>query len=360
MRPYPLYVLISISLFVFSCKEKAEEKPVTREEALALAKKIDSAVANKKSYYFVTLIHERVFADRTAKLLEQEVNANFIDKVRKGLLRSDIAQQINSRLSEENGSFELLRHYEKDNVQHLLYRLYGSQGLNYQDFELIKVDGEVYIADVFVYVSGENLSKSLADGYGQVNVKLEDFHALSRIQKLLSEQRYEDAKNAYDNLPANLKNRKTVQIVYLAVCAGLDKQAYAEALNAFETKYRDEPFMELSLLDGYFLREEFNKALDVVDKLDSMLGRDPFLDYFRYNIYTKMNKRPEALQAIENVHKAMPQFMSGYLELIATYLEDGEYEKARPLVESYRSNKKFNQDLLEEHLELYPGFEPQH
>jgi hypothetical protein len=366
MRPNTLNFLIGICLLIFSCREIPFEMPVTRDEALTMSKKIDSAVANNKSDYFISLISERAFAGRVKKVTKVNISAGMLEGLHAGLVKADLVAQIKRSLSDESGGYELVKHYEKDKAHHLIYRLYGTDGLNYTDFELTKVDGKVQIADMFFYISGENLSKSLADFVTQLTneqaykgVKKEDLQAMQTIKLLLTGGRHEEAKKIYDRLPDVMKNQKLVQVLHIAICGGLDDQTYANALDEFELRYRHEPNMLISLIDSYIMRKDFTSALDAVNKVDSMIDKDPFLDYFRYSFYTQLNKPQEALQAIENLNKAMPHFDAGVVELIVTYLEEGQYEKARPLVRSYRSNEKFNQDLLEQNLVLFPGFEPE-
>jgi tetratricopeptide (TPR) repeat protein len=87
-----------------------------------------------------------------------------------------------------------------------------------------------------------------------------------------------------------------------------------------------------------------------------MIDKDPFLDYYRYIFYFNMDKKQEALAALEKLYKAMPEYGKGVLELIVNYLLARDFDKARPLVTYYRSKEDFDQDALEENLRASPDF----
>jgi len=79
-----------------------------------------------------------------------------------------------------------------------------------------------------------------------------------------------------------------------------------------------------------------------------MIDKDPFLDYYRYLMYTLKQDKVNALKYIEALVKNMPDFQDGVLELILTYREEGQTEKANALIKDYRSRSAFNQRKLEQ------------
>jgi hypothetical protein len=61
------------------------------------------------------------------------------------------------------GSFKMIKQYEKGGSQHAVFRIRGGNGFSYIDMELTKLKEKVGIADMFLFSSGENLSASLAE-----------------------------------------------------------------------------------------------------------------------------------------------------------------------------------------------------
>jgi len=62
-----------------------------------------------------------------------------------------------------NGSLRMLRSFEKDGQRHLLFRVFGTGGLNYYDFLLVKMKDSVKAAGVLTYVTGEPMTSTVAE-----------------------------------------------------------------------------------------------------------------------------------------------------------------------------------------------------
>jgi tetratricopeptide (TPR) repeat protein len=356
MRPC-FTLFIAVLLLFPSCKEK--EQPVTKDDALAYAKKIDSAVANKDISFFATFINEEAFAKKIKAQGDMGSLSGLKEGLHKGLQNSELGKQIINNTRSEEGKYELVKHYEKGGKHHLIYRLYGG-GLNYHDYELIKENDRVSVADIFIYASGENFSKSMADfivNMTREGASVKDVQSMPAITALVNQGKFEEAKRKFDELPEVVKNQKLTQIYYVTLCAQLpDQGEYEKVVRKFEFRFRHEPAMHLMLIDAYVFRKEYDRALLAVNRIDSMIDKDPFLDYYRYIFYFNMDKKQEALAALEKLYKAMPEYGKGVLELIVNYLLARDFDKARPLVTYYRSKEDFDQDALEENLRASPDF----
>src|SRR5690349_5353250 len=145
MRPYLLYSLLFCLLFTVSCKVK--EKPVNKEEALAMAKNIDSAVTHSAGEYYWELFNMDVFFERMAASSGFEASFAVKRSAKAEMKASGFGTQFIKQLALSEGNrYELAKHYEKNQVHHLLFRLYGEAGFNYHDYELTKVGDKVFIA----------------------------------------------------------------------------------------------------------------------------------------------------------------------------------------------------------------------
>lgn len=358
MRPLFACKIAVVFVLLASCTEN--EQAVSKEEALAMAHIIDSAIANNKVSYYGSLLNIDILAKRIAASSEVGDLKQFKKGLQEGMKNSELGRQIVEGLKNEGGGYELVRHYERNKVQHLLYRFYG-QGINYHDYELTKLNGRVCIADIFLYTSGEKLSKSMADLMMSIKqdgtaIKSNQVFAINQLKKLLNKGDYEEARKQYDEMPDTFKDHKFFQIFYLSIAEGLGYEEYEKALRRFEVRYRHEPNMLLSLIDAYIVRKEYDRALVAINQIDSMVGKDPYLDYYRYIFYGETGKTEEGLACLEKLYSAMPQYEDGALELLVNYLDAKNYDKARKLISEYRTNQKFDQARLEETLSAYPGF----
>lgn len=80
------------------------------------------------------------------------------------------------------------------------------------------------------------------------------------------------------------------------------------------------------------------------------------LDYYRYLCFNLMDDQPKGIESLEKLMKTMPDFEEGLVELIATYLQVKEYDKARPLIKKFRSRASFNQASLDLILATHADF----
>jgi tetratricopeptide (TPR) repeat protein len=130
---------------------------------------------------------------------------------------------------------------------------------------------------------------------------------MPKMRQLLNEGKNKEALEIYDRLPQKIKSMKAVQITHILITSGLDDdEKYEAAINEYTTLYPNEPNMHLLLLDGYFIKKEYDKALHSVNEMDKMIDKDPFLDYYRYLIYKTMEDTVHAKTSIETLMKNMP------------------------------------------------------
>jgi len=357
-----LVLLLLLPLFLLSCEE--QEQPLTKEEAVALGKRLQTSVENGHSQLFDSLFMNPVFVDRIIKESGEMLGKKYKKALTDALKKRTIGREMLKSMSADD-TYEFLRHYEKDQRHHLIFRMYGSSGINYHDIELTKVNDRIGLADMYVYMTGENFSKTLS----RVMVLLVDRaseqsedNALSaaksvqEIRNLMNRQQYDKALELYTALPADFKKDKAIQLMHISIVSELDEEQYREALTAFEKQYGQDPSAQLSLFDLYFLNEDYEKALKVLDVLETSIQGDPVLNIYRSVLYTRMEQPQKSIQALETLYEAKPDFENGVLELIANYIEVKESKKAETLIGTYRANKKFNQQKLDNLKFLYPDF----
>ena len=154
-------------------------------------------------------------------------------------------------------------------------------------------------------------------------------------------------------MPESLQNEKAIQLIYLSITSSIDGDVYVQALNNFEKLFGNDPSAQLALFDGYFVKGDYDKVLTVIDKIDTEL-QDPFLNYYRGLVYVQKKEDGKAIQYLEKLNTAMPNFEDGALELLANYLNSGQYKQADALITTYKHNTLFSQTRLNDIKELYP------
>jgi len=353
-----LQPVLALLILLSSCSPKeAKEEPVSKEEALAFSGKLDSSIRYKLPYLFNSLINKKVFTDKIAAASGTKVDANIMKGVEDGLKQMDLGQNIIQGIR-DNGFYELVKQYEKNNKQHLLFRLYSDAGLNYHDFELTKRKGEVGIADMYIYLSGENLSKTLGDLLTSFS-ELKGDHdsepyvqakAVRKMKELYQSGEVEEAKDYYEQLPESLKKQKAIQIMNIQISSKIDDEAHTKAIKSYQSFYPDEANINLLQLDYFITQRDYKSSMDAIDKLDAMINTDPFLDYIRALVSNLMNEPAQSITYLERLHKNMPTYGDGELELIAHYLDNADEDKANALIEDYKKNEEFDQQKLTNYL----------
>lgn len=349
-------------LLVFFQACTVPEQPVTKEEAMTLAHKIEHSVANRNSALLDKLFDEEGFAKRVASEAHRSLNKELLKGAMEGIERMRFGQQIVQALDSQ-GTYLLVKRYEKDKRQHLLFRLYKGGSVNYHDYELVKRGDAIKVIDVFIYINGESLSKTLADALLMVQDKMPDMskadldrlNKIKTIKTLIAQGDYSKARDYYDEMPYDLKKQRLFQLMHIQIGSGMGDELYAAAMNEYRTLFPNDPNMYLLMIDAYVLQKDYPKALEAVNKLDSFINKDPFQDYYRGLMYKLLQDTAQSRICFERLHTYMPGFGKGTIELIVSYAKTGQMDKAVQLVKQARNDGSLSTQTVENLLILHPN-----
>jgi hypothetical protein len=349
------FFLFAFSLLFIACKPP--EKPVTKEEALTLAKAIANSTKNKNVKLFRSYFDYDAMADKIAIQSENKLTKEEKYSLKAGFDNADLPGKIIQPIGND-GTYEFVKHYEKDKIQHLIFRLYASEGMNYHDFELINKNGKPKIADIYVYLTGENISKTFSDlmlnNRSFSAKKLKEINSIKQIRAMLTNGENEKALEAFNKISADLRIQKSFQIIYIEITSKIDNELYSKAIEEYKNSFPNEPNIYLMLVDNYILNKQFDKAIFCINKVDSMINKDPFLDYYRGLVYNSKGDSKMAQQHFEAAYKDIPGFDDNVIELIAHYADNNQLAKSKQLLAEYKADKKRNQEKLENLYFSYP------
>ena len=352
--------LLLLPIIFFSCQPQQET--IVKEQALNFAKKLEYSLKKRDPKIFDSIINFSVFGRRVAIEANSKPSNSFSKSVSDAMQKRKFGEQMVASLGKD-GTYEFINYYELEGKHHLIFRLYSAEGLNYHDMELVKIDGKIKAADMFIYLTGENLSKTLGSIMGKLEKYLKenseahskDFtKQLTEIKSLMNDKKYEEAKKLFNMLPASIKKEKVFLVYNIMISSELGDEAYQRSMEDFEALYAGDAASQLALIDAYIIRKDFSKALNAVNIIDSAVKKDPLLHFYRAMIYTQMNDVANTIKFLELLKKEKPGFEDGWIELIANYADTRQYEKAKLLVAEYKNNNLFNQDNLENIRYLYP------
>jgi tetratricopeptide (TPR) repeat protein len=366
------YTLFTGAMFLVllatSCKTgKLVEQPVTAADAKTFSQKMEQAIAGKRGSFIDESLNPEVFYNRVVNNAPGEKPLSIKPREFRSMISN---MKLGTRIVESvgsDGTFKMFRHYEKSGKQHLLYRMYSDDGINYYDFELTSVKGKVGIADIFVYLSGQPLSETARELIVQVlsvNGKGSEFSKdderkakkMTEIRQLMQQEKNQEVVDIIDGLPAQWKKIRVFMMLKLVSASRISPEKFESAHTEYKASFPgEEEKMGLMLLDGYIMQKKFDKAIEGVNGLDRQLGTDPLLDLQRGSLFYQSGQSDSAIWYFERLVRNVPDFGDGYSQLIQVYMLEGKAQKAMEMYKDCREKNYLsgkNIELLEEN---YPS-----
>ncbi|MFT3980835.1 MAG: hypothetical protein QM687_10230 [Ferruginibacter sp.] len=357
-QSFAFIAAFALLFYITGCK--TGEQKLSKQEALEIAQSIEKDVINRKIDFLSSRILAPALLQRMYQTKKVKAEAGMEQGVRQGLANNNYEKSIYALIG-SNGSFQLVKYYEKENKPRLIFRAFSEGGgINYLDMELTKLNDKKGIADIFIYTSGENLSVSLAEMMSKINDHYESgigkrIKSISaNVNRYKADNDYQSAKEEFLKLPYNIRNTKIMETSYLDILSNLDQDEYMAELEKMEKKYADQPHFQLTLLDAHILRKEYDKALASINKIDEDINKDPMLDYYRAIMYSMKNEKDTALDLFLKVNKAYPELNDVNLEIAVNYADRKKQEEAQKYFDAYQHSPKASEEVVSYYKEQYP------
>lgn len=291
------YLIILISIGITACGSLNQEKPtlVNDQELQAFADDLVEKLASSPESAFVGVFDVDFLFDR---MYESGLDFSITDYQIKDGFEEGLEQFSNSIAYEMlYGSYKLVRTEMREDGGHAIFRLYGEGGLNFHDFLIIKRGEKIAIGDVYIYVSGENFSKTLAriflSAVSSSNLldknfsedKLEDIKQFAEVQHLIRSGEYDKAYDITQNMSVNIKKEKIWHITNISCASNLDSATYITAMENFGQRFSNDPSWHLMGVDYYFMLGDYNRAINSLNQLQKRVGNDPGVNLLKSNLY---------------------------------------------------------------------------
>ena len=314
-------------------------KPVTEAEATKFAKELATAVKTQDTEAVNRIIRldsmaERIVSD--VKVTEVQ-RRGFMKGFNQALRQGVFTQQIVG-VAEAGGTYDLLRIHTVNGRACPLFRMIGADGaLNYHEYTLVHhQDGTIEIEDIYFYITGEPVSQSMrrmvlplltSQNFMKANDRkeLKALTTFSNMAKSVREGEYQAAADAYHTLPKGNQEQKPVLILYLIAVANLGEESeplYLAAMEKFRKLYPNDAALDLISIDYYYLKGQINKGIKAVQRLDKVVGGDPYLDMFQGNLLMELKQYDKARKAIEKCIKEEPTLELAYWSRITLSLAE--------------------------------------
>lgn len=330
---------------------------ITQPEAMNTAWFIDSAIKNKKPVLFNRLFDPGILAKKVADFDNSAPAPEFEKSIEKALSRGELADNLIMQ-TQNGGSYQFVKRYQDHKKQHLIFRIYSDDGgLNYHDFELVKKNDSIRIADVYIYSTGQTFSSLLGSFTGSMGTydndvtkkeRNETYATIGKINIAVRDGKYRLADKYYLQLPAEVRKTKLVQIQGLTIASQLEDSLYLKRLKTFESSFPDDPATSLLGMTGNIMNGDYGSAMKSLEKLDHLLGKDYFLDYYRAWFLKEMGQNQEAENHLSSLYENFPLFEDGILLRIDNYNKMNDEKQAKKWLDLYRSTSSFDQNKLVE------------
>jgi tetratricopeptide (TPR) repeat protein len=336
----------------------AQNLPISVQEAEKLSNQLDSSVSNGNPELLDQLIS---FPDFIAHLKSKSSlidNVDTLTKIAEGYGLFNIGNSVVEIV--KNGSYRLLRGYKKDDEMHLIFRAYGDGGLDYQDITLVKVKNELKAADIFSYRLGESYSRLFSaliadkeprDQHMSLSAK-EKYAGI--FETALQHKNYSAARSAFEKFDEQTQNDKHLYLQYMMACQHLDLKLYKKVLDHYAEMFPDEPTPYLLQTTVYADTKEYNRFGLALDRLDSLLSIDPFLNYFRGNVEMKVGNTAEGRDYYQQAFDYDPSIWQNTQKLVACKVAMNELVQANEVLNVYKRTPGFRKELVDIIYANYP------
>jgi len=319
------------------------------EAMVAFARNIESSLSACETALFESSVDfEALLLRGTADLgIPDEVHADLVGGVARGfVLGEEICKAV-----QRSGSYDLLKVRRVEGEPRALFRIVSDSGFNYHELLLATTaDGEVAIIDLYVLSLGEWVSQTARRGFlpflsqletGSLdrmdageNLFVENLSGILSMQQRYRQGDFEGALDVFDSMPEQLKKHRNILMTRFAIALEIGGEAYDAAMLDLKNNFPGDPGLDLVLVDYYFNEGRFDRALEIIDRIDRWAGGDPYLDFMRANVLYADGKPAAARTAARRAIEREPSMEDPYWTLVSISLDAGDFvETARLLGE---------------------------
>ncbi len=202
-----------------------------------------------------------------------------------------------------------------------MFRLLLADGRGFNHHEIIlnkDRNGKSKIVDIFVYLTGEDVSDSLRaldlstiasqsesvrQSLGTTEAAMvENMQTLQNIQSLAAEGKGDEALKLYDGLPTDLKTNRRLLMTKLGVAQRVSDDAYFQVLEEFQKHHPTEPAFLFRMLDMLAVQQRSEDVVQTADLLQKLTG-DDYLNLMKVNSLLALERIDDARTAVAAAKK---------------------------------------------------------
>lgn len=325
----------------------------------AYTESVSIAIASKNLSAFNALVSWPTIASKATKSLSgkaiDEFRTEFLKEIQtNNSLGAKIIATVNN-----GGTYEFLELKKSSSTVVAIFRMIlpGGRGVNYHEYQLAKTkDKNVIAADIYVYLAGETLSKSvrrnlitaMAENGDASKVNLsgtdklmaENVSIIKDLTKALSEGNAEGARSLLLKLPAEVRADKALQTLTLNTYR--KSSAFATVVEQVRKSNPDDVFMEMLAIDAFASQKKYDEAIKAINKVSTRVGGDPYLMVLKGRMELKKGNEKVGRKLITDAIESDDSLLNGYWNLVSFSLKDKKHEETLRLLKKIDSKFKVN------------------
>jgi hypothetical protein len=238
--------------------------------------------------------------------------------------------------SQQGGTFSFLRTRENHGRQVILFRLIQpaeTGGSAYFEFVPEKsADGKIRATDFFVFSSGDFFSTTLRRAVLPIIANesrtfldklltgerdfVHDLPQFSQAGELVSQGKMKEALALIGGMRPETKKQKVVLLMRLRAAQQVDEKEFTTTLDDYRMLYPKDSGLDLLSIGYYTAKKDYARALECIDRLETAVGGDPYLNVTRAAINDLQGKYEVSRRLARGAVEKEPTLVPAYLELL--------------------------------------------
>jgi tetratricopeptide (TPR) repeat protein len=175
------------------------------------------------------------------------------------------------------------------------------------------------------------------------------------FERAMALKNYSAARSAFEKFDESTQNDEHYSLRYMLACEHLGDKAFRKSADHFVSLYPDEPTPYLLMTNMYADSKDYESYSRAIDKLDTLLRIDPFLDYLRGNVVSKLGDSRAALNFYQAVFDYDPGIWQNTEKLVALKVINNELVQANQVINLYSHTPGYRKDLVDALYADYPA-----
>src|SRR5262249_40237636 len=154
-----------------------------------------------------------------------------------------------------------------------------------------------------------------------------NFKKVELMNDMAREGKHQEVLRLFDQLPSELQRDKNVLLTRLRAAQAVGGDAYNEAIENFRTYHPDDPCVELFAITYYVQKKDFARALAMIDRVEKVIGADPYLNVLRAYVHVEADDLAAARKAAESALAEEPTLVDAELTLLLVSVHEKKHEE---------------------------------